>query len=607
MWYTRPTSGERNRQMNISIQRRKGRIVNLLIGLMLLVGLIPLIMSGKALIDYNAEILETNQRQIHSQICQSVASGISQYLGSCFNTIEPVKKYLELEFDPEQPSLVFLDTKTRALITDLFEFPRAKILNIRVVSSDSVGLQAGYAIPGESILNAELRKAFQECIKPDSPGTYVSRPFITSDFGGNPEPVFVLAKTVTRGSVKIGAVTVVFSLADVFGLFTSNPAGNTVFLLDNNGIVILHPDRTIMRRSMNLSASPVFQEMKNLKSRAISTLNYTDTSSGGPVEMMASVFLVQDANVSWGVVVQIPEAMANMEVRNMIMTAVIWILLSIALTLLLSYFFSLRISIPIQMLTMRTLAIKEGRFSERVQIHSRNELGILADNFNTMAEYIERYIKELKNAAEENRELFFGSIRTLAAAIDAKDPYTKGHSDRVMQFSEMIGREMKLPAEELEKLRIAALLHDVGKIGISDAILRKPGILTDEEYEIMKRHPQLGADIMKQIPKLAEVIPGMRFHHESLDGSGYPLGLQGDKIPLSARIIGVADTFDAMTTDRPYQKGFTMTEALTKIRNLSGKKFDYRIVSAMVAVYERSPKSFEKINQMPTETDITFH
>ena len=149
----------------------------------------------------------------------------------------------------------------------------------------------------------------------------------------------------------------------------------------------------------------------------------------------------------------------------------------------------------------------------------------------------------------------------------------------------MIAQQLGLSPEEIEKIQIAALLHDVGKIGISDAILQKPSLLTDEEYAVMKQHPELGGNIMSQIQQLEAIIPGMRYHHESLDGTGYPRGLKGDQIPLAARIIGVADAFDAMTTERPYQKPFTAQAALEKIRSIAGRKFDDKVVDALVKAY----------------------
>src|SRR5262249_52624609 len=143
-----------------------------------------------------------------------------------------------------------------------------------------------------------------------------------------------------------------------------------------------------------------------------------------------------------------------------------------------------------------------------------------------------------------------------------------------------IARQMGFNPQELERLEIAALLHDVGKIGIEDRILRKPTNLTPEEFEVMKTHPDKGASIIQQVAQLADIIPGMRSHHENFDGSGYPQGLKGEDIPMFGRLITVADTFDAMTTDRPYQKAFTLEFALNRIRSMATIKYDPKVVDA---------------------------
>ena len=151
-------------------------------------------------------------------------------------------------------------------------------------------------------------------------------------------------------------------------------------------------------------------------------------------------------------------------------------------------------------------------------------------------------VLDLKRAATENRDLFMGSIQMLAGAVDEKDPYTRGHSDRVTRYSMMIAKEMGVSEEFIETVRISAQLHDVGKIGIEDRILKKPGALTPEEFDIMKTHTTKGANILRPVAQLKEMIPGIELHHESLDGRGYPHGLKGDEIPLLPRIIAVADT-----------------------------------------------------------------
>jgi len=252
-----------------------------------------------------------------------------------------------------------------------------------------------------------------------------------------------------------------------------------------------------------------------------------------------------------------------------------------------SIFAARRITNPLEVLTQSSRALAKGDFSQRVHLWSRTEIGELAQTFNTMSEELERFVEDLKRAAEENRALFMGSIQMLAGAVDEKDPYTRGHSDRVTRYSLLIAKEMNLPASFLEVLQISAQLHDVGKIGIEDHILKKPGALTEEEFEVMKTHTTKGANILRPVTQLAEMLPGIELHHEALDGRGYPYGLHGDQIPLLARIIAVADTFDALTTTRPYQRAHTPEETLQIIRNLAGKRLDPDAVAALLSVYAR--------------------
>src|SRR5205085_11822557 len=145
------------------------------------------------------------------------------------------------------------------------------------------------------------------------------------------------------------------------------------------------------------------------------------------------------------------------------------------------------------------------------------------------------FVADLKRAAEENRALFLGSIQMLAGAVDEKDPYTRGHSDRVTRYSVLLATELALATDFIEKVRISAQLHDVGKIGIEDRVLKKPGALTPEEYEIMKTHTTKGAAILRPVEMLKDMLPGIELHHESLDGRGYPFGLKGEQLPLMPR------------------------------------------------------------------------
>jgi len=187
---------------------------------------------------------------------------------------------------------------------------------------------------------------------------------------------------------------------------------------------------------------------------------------------------------------------------------------------------------------------------------------------------------------EEIREAFFATAQALAEAIEKRDPYTGGHTKRVVNYSLAAGKYLNLSARELEILKLSAILHDIGKIGVEDSVLRKPGKLDDEEAKLMKMHPLMGADIMRHIKQLKDLIPGMMHHHERLDGRGYPKGLKGEDIPIIARIISVADTFDAMTTDRPYRKGLSHQTAIDEIKKETGTQFDRDAALAFVKAFE---------------------
>src|SRR6202795_4124805 len=299
--------------------------------------------------------------------------------------------------------------------------------------------------------------------------------------------------------------------------------------------------------------------------------------------------------LDWAVVVQKPQFEAYREVYEMQRTARLLALLAVLLSIGVRIVAARRIQKPLQILPQSGRALARGDFSQRVHLRSRTEIGELAETFNTMSEELEQFVEDLKHAAEENRALFLGSLQMLAGAVDEKDPYTRGHSDRVTRYSLMIGKELNLPAAFMETLQISAQLHDVGKIGIEDRILKKPGALNAEEFEAMKTHTTKGANLLRPVTQLAEMLPGIELHHEALDGRGYPYGLKGDQIPPLARVIAVADTFDALTTNRPYQHAFPPEEALKIIQNLAGKRLDPETVAALMTVYGRGEIRIQRV------------
>jgi HD-GYP domain-containing protein (c-di-GMP phosphodiesterase class II) len=213
-----------------------------------------------------------------------------------------------------------------------------------------------------------------------------------------------------------------------------------------------------------------------------------------------------------------------------------------------------------------------------------------------MALHNAQLFNELQQQLDRERRLFMHTTVALAAAIDAKDHYTHGHTERVTNYCMAIAEEINcagkitLDDKFKQNLHVAALLHDIGKIGVPEHILNKASHLNEKEYGVMKEHPRVGANIIKPIKELEECIAGVEFHHERFDGAGYPSGLKGEAIPLIARIIGVADAFDAMLTDRPYRNALAVSQAAANLVRGKGTQFDPMIVDSFVSYLIRSGK-----------------
>ncbi len=203
-------------------------------------------------------------------------------------------------------------------------------------------------------------------------------------------------------------------------------------------------------------------------------------------------------------------------------------------------------------------------------------LEAVADLLGTFHENINRF--------EEQRAMSMGVLKALTSSIDAKDPYTRGHSERVAQLSHAISLQLGFSPEEADRIRIAGLVHDVGKIGVPEGILLKQGRLTDDEFDAIKKHPEIGHKILRDIIGMDDVLPGVLYHHERYDGKGYPHGVAGQNIPLVARIIGIADTFDAMSSTRSYRAALSREKVLQEIERCSGAQFDPKLVEAFLKV-----------------------
>lgn len=241
--------------------------------------------------------------------------------------------------------------------------------------------------------------------------------------------------------------------------------------------------------------------------------------------------------------------------------------------------------LPVRRLSEVTGHIAEGALTTRVEYQGPDEIGYLGRSINTMADNIQRLF-------DEQEQAYLGSLRALTKALEAKDAYTASHSGRVTHFSQLLGRRVGMDAQELGLLKQGALMHDLGKIGIPDSILNKPGPLDDHEYEEMKRHPEFTYEIMRPLSRFRAFSDIARWHHERWDGNGYPDGLKGEEIPLSARIVAIADTWDAMTGDRVYRKGMPVEKALSILRAERDQgQWDPGLLDAFIELVEEGQRA----------------
>ncbi len=564
------------------------RLLHILLGVLLLVGLLPLGFAGVLLSGRSADELRSLENRYQAQLVQDKARQIELYGQRYSDVVTGLARAFEIAGGIQQLDDSGYDAR---LQKTLQEDP-----NLIALALVPVNGRVHRAFQPDVIKLDEVDQRVGEVLKRMSGrGAVVSRPQLIRS---GQEMALTIAEPVLGGTQSqdvVAAVVAVVSFQEVFDAVQQQTSKSerelldaglpVVFVVDQNGRAVAHPEASVAFSEKPMTDLKVVQDWMESGAQVQSALApFSATRDGRTLEMLGSYATAQlDKNARLGVIAIQDESAALASVSEM-RWQTLWIsLVAALLTIMIGVFFANKLTTPVRELASAAHRISSGDFSQRIEVSSRTELGDLGNSFNLMTDQIEAFIKDLQRSSQENRELFIGTVKALAAAIDGKDPYTRGHSERVSRFSVAIAQRLNLPDDEVEKIRISALLHDVGKIGIDDNILKKPAALTDEEYEIMKKHPQKGYKIMSQIPAMKEFLPGMYMHHEMVDGRGYPQGLKSDEIPLMGKIVAVADTFDAMTTDRPYQKAMQFEDALLRIESFIGTRYDPEVVGAFAA------------------------
>lgn len=563
--------------------KRKISLRYLVLLTLFLVGLVPLVLTGWMLSDRSGTELRAAENRYQIQLVQEKARRIEIFAERARSTVYQLKKAIELG---EDPFLSESEKLAATLSSMLRENP--EIAGIHISSENEIPI----SVFRPEILDGVTLDLLANDAAPATAELSVGRPR-TIESSGHPVLTFSVG-TSGAGRPAIRIVTAISAkrlAGDIVG-FTAVSEQQLwesglpiIFVVDEQGDAVFHPDNSASTSGRTFTDLKIVSEWLESGRIVQSALVPFDAVYNDKPHRMIGAYstaVIADGSIV-GVVAMQDEAKALASVADI--RRQIWLIsLGFAIAaMIVGLLLARSMTNPLLRLTDAAERIAAGDYSSRLASRNVTEIGTLADSFDQMSGKIEEQIANLAKAAEENRELFVGTVKALAAAIDGKDKYTRGHSERVARISVAIGRRMNLPADELETLRISALLHDVGKIAIDDNILKKPAALTDEEFEIMKQHPVRGYKIMSQIPAMKDFLPGMYMHHEMVNGKGYPQGLTGDQIPLQAKIVSVADTFDAMTIDRPYQKGMELDAALERIRSFVGTRYQAEVVEALVA------------------------
>lgn len=557
-------------------------VLYVILSVLILISVVPMYFYSAKVEAINRDRLITNERLLQNTVTRSLADDISQRQESLRMMLANLSSALQVSSGGDLTGDNVEAPELRALLEN-FVSSSDNLAYVTLLNSDAKGISAGRIAP-DVFLQRELQRSFAAA----SEGRSYNGPALVIGNGHAARTVMLVSTPVTYSGRFLGMIGTVVDLQFLIRrLQEVERNGLTPYVVDSDGRLVAGADSEYVT-GQDMTSLEIVKNFVDQGSKAqlvAATRDFTLHEGKTEIGMLGTYSPV--LNLDWAVVVQKPRDEAYRSVFEMQHTARLLALLAVLLSVGISVYAAHLITHPLKVLTESSRAIARGDFSQRVHLKSRTEIGELASTFNTMSEELEQFVLDLKSAVNQNRELFMGSIQMLAGAVDEKDPYTRGHSDRVTRYSMMIATEMGLSEDATEVVRVSAQLHDVGKIGIEDLILKKPGALTTEEFAIMKTHTTKGANILRPVAQLKDMIPGIELHHESLDGRGYPHGLHGDEIPLLARIIAVADTFDALTTNRPYQQAHDPLEALRIIHNLSGKRLDPAAVAALTAIYQR--------------------
>ena len=367
----------------------------------------------------------------------------------------------------------------------------------------------------------------------------------------------------------------------------SQPDVAYMSIVDRNGSILAHNRLSAAGKTFEDLSGPVIQKNADFRVEKIHRHGFLCYEIKAPIRFAGNPVGKVIVGMKTSALLRTKHAARN----KMLGIAVLALAFGTLGTLILASF----LTAPIKRLAAGFAQVKSGERQVEVQVTARDELGALTRSFNEMSRTIQAQKNSLESYAQNLEESYAAMVRILAAALDARDNYTLGHSARVAWLSLQIGQKLGLSRQELKELEMACFLHDIGKIKIPDIILAKETELNDAEYEIMKKHPIYGAEILSLSDSLHKYIPVVLQHHECYNGQGYPYGLKGDEIHLHAQIVAIADSYDAMTSSRPYRRGRSGAAAAWEIRRFRETQFSPRLVD----IFMETLNEIESVEEIP--------
>jgi putative nucleotidyltransferase with HDIG domain len=556
------------------------KLFNAIFLLMLVVGAVSTATVGLLVLSDTRELLTRDAQELSGERVKQLRLKTERALE------EPVRAVLGLSRTPGFFSLPLPEQRAQvaSLLTQRRDLSAVTVFDARGGRVSGLQAFAFKDVPPTEVAEHEARaRALLEGLS----GVRYSEPVTRA---GRPPTVTV---ALPVGDPIRGYLAAEVSLAGLAATVEDQRVGSSGFayVVDGHGTLVAGP-RARLTPGADLSQRP-----------AVASLLATLAHQPDPELFRVGNFGTGDARVvgayavvpgpGWGVVSEQPLDAAYTQVHVMWRRILLGSFAALAVALVLALLFSRGLTRPLKRFVASALAIARGRFGTEVELKSNNELGELARTFNHMSQQLLSYDMENKGLYQTLEQGYLETILALANSIDSKDPYTRGHSQRVGDLSATIGRELGLPEQEVKLLRYSGILHDIGKIGIVDNILCKQEQLTPEEMTVMREHPVIGASIVEPVTFLGPARAAVKSHHERWNGSGYPEGLKGEHIPLVARIVACADTWDACTTTRPYQRAMSLTAALEVMERLRGVALDPAVVDALRRVLQRRSASAE--------------